>query len=365
MKITYSEYNSEEITKVLDSILEYRDELCVNTMLKDCQDGYIADGTARRKGKLFSKGATLVASLLVLRLFWWRLIAFGIPGVLIGALIFVGILKGMADRMNHLFGPEKIRLGTPAIYDHLNKYRVWENREGQLHITDAPEFYGFPKLKVRKNLKEGDMAYIVFADTLLGVANKISCLRGLAIASEQIKEFVDIYGEENVAIDMECVSPAAEQYQEDGTPVIALHEYVITLREITGMAGDTIVPTEYEEKKIRIPLEGGKEIYTKWKEHGILNLAYFDMEYAFAKKACETCKTEIPKRWMESGFLTDSNVIRDLNKLSVFAEPRKDIASDTMAQEEEPVFRFPEFTESGSDGAAMIEALKNRMKPES
>ena len=96
-----------------------------------------------------------------------------------------------------------------------------------------------------------------------------------------------------------------------------------------------------------------------------MNLAYFDMEYAFAKKTCETCKTGIPKRWMESGVSPDSNVIRDLNKLSVFAEPRKDIASDTMEHEEESVFRFPEFTESGSDGATMIEALKNRMKPES
>ena len=62
MKIKYSEYQSEEMTNVLDNILDYRDELCVNTMLKGCQNGYIADDAARRKGQLFVKGGCCISN---------------------------------------------------------------------------------------------------------------------------------------------------------------------------------------------------------------------------------------------------------------------------------------------------------------
>ena len=363
MKIKYSEYQSEEITNVLDNILDYRDELCVNTMLKGCQNGYIADDAARRKGQLFVKGAAVIATLIIARVWFGWLFSSGIIGITIGAILFVLISKGMADPMNRLFGPEKIRLGNPAIQNHLNQYRVWDDRKGQLHITDEPEFYGLSKFKVRKNLAEGDMSFIVLADALLGAANRISCLRSLAIASEEIKAFVDRYGEENVEIDMKLTPINSIQDPEDKTYSVS-NMYTITLREKSGMGGDTIVPTEYEEKTVHIPVESGEGVYTKWREHGILDLAYFDREYANAKKTCETCKEEIPKRWLEPLFSQDSNVIRDLDKLSVFAEPSKGISGDPMEKEEESVFRFPEFTGIGNDGAKMIEELKNRMKPD-
>ena len=367
MKITYSEYNSEEITKVLDNILDYRDEFCVNTVLKGGQSGYVADEAARRKGHVFTWCANAVMTILTLRFFGGWLFTAGISGIIFGSLLTVIIFKAWEKSAKHLFGPEKIRLGSPATKDHLNSYRVWENREGQVHITDAPEFFGFSKIRVKKNLSEGDMSFIVLADALLDAANRLSWLRGLAIASEELKAFMDTYGEENVAVDMECVPAVFEQAAENDTKTVTLYEYVITLREKAGMAGDTIVPTEYEEKKIRIPFEGGQEIYAKWKEHGILNLGYFDLEYAQMKKSCESIKEAITNRWTEPYYSQNSNVMRDLDKLSSFAEPHASgdgIRPEAKEEaEDESVFRFPGMNDTENDGAAMIAALKDRMKP--
>lgn len=382
MKIVYSEFDSDAVTKMMDDILDYRDTLCKELILKGASAGQIRTKQGRKLARFAMRCCTAVS---------WIAAVFGtvLTGCLFGplAVLFVGLslmfsLYGLYLLFDVRFAPEEMPLSWLYTYQTLKEmflgdprdnkeeqkradhvqYQVYDERdpENLKHISDTVEYFGPNKCKIQKRLSDGDVSIeLESINKLLGAANRLSKMRCLAEASNKIEDFMENYGRENVDVSISVKQMGENKGEDDGM-------YVITLKEKAEQETGTVIPTEQAVLEIHIPYAIGKKMIVqhkdkkKQKTDTTLNLAVFDSEYKYVKELCSMYRAKIKKDWKDKGKSEMSPVFQKLLQLDQqenakrrkLKTEKQQVRGDEDLQnlENDTMFEFPEFPqEIGAD----------------
>ena len=144
---------------------------------------------------------------------------------------------------------------------------LWEDRtDHKDHLWCVPEYYHFFGMIANYNLyKEGGSEVRKLGDLYAEAARDLSWLRCLCLISEDIRNFADSYGEENIEIAFR---------ESEGECII----------EFTGTRfGDpeSVIPVEEQagKRSFTVPALIVDEVAGKFREQGILDLSTFDGRY--------------------------------------------------------------------------------------
>ncbi len=274
LKIIYSKCDSREVTEAMDFLLNTRDELYFNKIFSGCKFACVNGGNynqseIRMKGNKFPDLKKLLATKFfrISMLVSFPICIFSFVDSILSRKSLVGVLFLLiiwyavywnwfsTDTIPIYQGPEKNML-------------LWENREDHKnHLWCVPEFYHFFSMIARYNFfKAGEWGIKETGDRYAEAARDLSWLRCVCLISEDIRNFAQLYGEENVAVEFRG---------SDGECTI----------DLTGMrigASDTVVPVEEQagKRSFTVPSLIIGKVARIYREQGILDLSVLDERYA-------------------------------------------------------------------------------------
>ena len=144
-------------------------------------------------------------------------------------------------------------------------------------------------------------------------ADSMQCLACFVKLSEEVRAFIDRFGEEKVVI---SVVPKGSTY---------------TVSLSTRSDEGVIIPTNYEEKSFQIPELVAERINGEWYEDykaDILHLSLFDEEYEKNKGICRKYIDSIPEVWRYYELREVSDAITQIEKLKGFPDKKKAVMSN-------------------------------------
>ena len=321
MKITYSQYNSQKLTEVYDSLLDFRDELCFATLLRGCRRGFLE---GRENGKR-KQGRIKVVCNAVL----WILLLWGITFLLkmhffptdpyqaFEEAIWIAVVCVILYAV--FLGPRSLRIYKTDDWYYSDsakcRWMLWENRKDcPDHILYRPYFYGLSVRKAKRRIRraekgEGDTDAQQLLRRLYENAYDLSGLRCVCTISEEIQRYADLCGMENLEI----------SFKEDRRLTYKSPEEVYRI-ELTGKLladPDSVIPVEAEAKSVTftMPYTVGKELARRYRRKERLDLAVMDNLYKVMRSNFGNYKKTARKLLQEQGADENSAVLQAMEKV--------------------------------------------------
>ena len=286
INIIYSEYKSRKVTADLDYILDTRDKLLFQTIFRGCRIGYLKGEEYRRMGR--GENTSLWSRLkYTLRSgYFWITMIFS---VMIGVGCIVLYYREQGDPIFSwwpffdiwiailcicisigLFGAVEI----PAYWGKKKDMVLWENRKDhRYHLLAAPVFYRFCKEPLISSKATINSQTKLLSDQYLEAARDLSWLRCLCLISEEIKSFVELYGEENIEVEI-WENEGCNEEDRNGI-------YTIILTGTNHGDADAIIPVDVQTEKctFELPFVIGEKMVKRYHNFGILDLTIHDRRY--------------------------------------------------------------------------------------
>ena len=272
-EIIYSKYDSNEVTEALDFVLDTRDKLFFDNIFQYSKWGCVHGGTYNQVGGHMREHKKPNLKKLMPTKFFRNTMLFSFPI----CILFLVNSIGRGGSIVHVFIWFIIWcslywnwLSTDIIPIYQGSERnmiLWEDRtDHKDHLWCVPEYYHFFGMIANYNLyKEGGSEVRKLGDLYAEAARDLSWLRCLCLISEDIRNFADSYGEENIEIAFR---------ESEGECII----------EFTGTRfGDpeSVIPVEEQagKRSFTVPALIVDEVAGKFREQGILDLSTFDGRY--------------------------------------------------------------------------------------
>lgn len=291
-KILFSKYSSEEVTDVMDQVLDARDALLFQTLFRGCENGYFEEGITSEKmpkGNLpgFFKAlrhryvrkhmyVVLLIYLILLFLYSYRIGAFyfGWKEMIFYLLLACGYFLLISYTV-YKEGVVPRRYLT--CYGNEKNIVIWEDRKDKKHIGETALFSPLYGSKISRNHSElrstQNFKSRIRIDRYLEVGQDLSWLRCMCEISEEIKAFVDSCDQEkieiNVSKDKDC-----NYYKRTGSCTIT-----VTGRKAIDSDAIVLVEGEEESKSFTIPSAIGKNLEEHFQESKRLDLSIHDWKF--------------------------------------------------------------------------------------
>ncbi|MBR3517613.1 MAG: hypothetical protein IKO10_15020 [Lachnospiraceae bacterium] len=301
-EIKYSEQDIESVTRMMDHIMDYRDEFLFQTLFKGYKNGYIKEAEYDRK-KTYRIKLTVVALLFILIVCRYKYsMEYGVdPLTPITDTILLGLV--MLALYFGLVFPHSVRL-----MQHEDWYKcrpLWEERaDRRFHIMSRPVLIGVYAIGVKNRIRKQLLAYRLQMD-LYDCAFDLNMLRCLCVVSAGIKQFVEHHGEASTKI--ELVEKKRETKADSPDDV-----YRILLTVTSVSAEETVVPVETDAKatEIVLPYGVGKVLDTIYEEKKCLDLSVLDASYSEILDKIYNLKKDIKIQAKDLGLYKDSSLLR-------------------------------------------------------
>ena len=321
MKIIYSKYDGDTITEYMDEVLDYRDTLCEELVLKKFPLGRIRNEIGRKLARALMHFCLAASWIVAIPAGIWVMSIFSPWAVIPEAMAMGCILYGLYWLFEQYLAPVEIPLCSLSALKwsdqaaiRQTRYRIYDERDPNnlKHIKEKVVYFGLSKYKVKKHLiHSDDETELRSIDRLLTAANRLSDLQSYAKASNEIEEFLKSYGEENVDVSVENTEDMETDFW----------GYEITLKEKSGNEAGSVIPTEPATLQVRVPYAPGVKLLDQRKnkknkkDATTLDLAYFDADYNAIVELCEQYRAEIKKDWIGRRKTEKSPVFQKLAQL--------------------------------------------------
>lgn len=308
MEIKYSKQDIDRITRMINHCLRYREEFLFQALFWGISGGYCR-WTERdaRKNKLIADlvvtlSAIMAGGLVILQ----EALDLHYPnplGVLKSAVFLAGYIL-----VNYfvLLSPREVRL---LPHGNGNNSLLTGEEQTKHYILTRSLFVGFDAFiaNIRMRKQKYSLSYGMQQDMYDCIID-FTVLRCLCKVSQEVKQFVELYGEECTKIEL---IEKKRQSEVDSLDDV----YRIALTGMSVSAENTVVPVEEDvtgnSKIIKLPYEVGKALDTVYKENKCLDLSVLDSAYAESVEKFLKIKKEIRTRWKELGLNSFSELLQD------------------------------------------------------
>ena len=316
-KIIYSKHHFEKIMDMLDRVLAFRDKYLFATVLKGCERGYLPG--AEPENYFWGEMDPVRMTKAQRRKYRIYTFAWLLPFLLLDVFLCLGFgivmaRSGKADPLLLLFGAGVILFWAAAYMQTLAaaplRIGTWrmhsftKREDLKDHVWHSPVFYGFCRIKAKKQLAAGKKAL----ETIDVLSKEIGTLHILSYYSEfsdWLRQNSGVYRGEDLQLEI-------TGGRTEGSTAT---NYKIIIKEAVETGQDTVVPVDTEPKSFELPYDVGAEVIRKYERTGVMDLSIRDKDYYALKNTFQQAKKRIRQTMLECGVDVNAPVFCELEQL--------------------------------------------------